>query len=68
MFLGSGPFDIAPGATAAVDVWLRGEGGLVPVVSPTGGQLAAQAEVLTGVEQGIPSARTTPITVVMPVR
>jgi Ca2+-binding RTX toxin-like protein len=63
MLVGSAPFDIAPGATAPVEVSLAGGVGLVPIVSASGGALPVQAEVLTG-----GAARTTPITVMYPVR
>jgi Ca2+-binding RTX toxin-like protein len=63
--LGSAGFDIAPGATAPVAVEIPGGEGMFGVLDAAGWQLPAQAEVLTGVWDGIPAARTSAITVSM---
>ena len=63
--LGSSSFDIAPGETAPVPIEIRGGEGMFPILQAAGGPLPVQAEVLTGVAQGIPAARTTAIAVSM---
>jgi hypothetical protein len=63
--IGSGWFDIAPGATAPVAIEVEGGEGMLPVIHAAGGPLPVQAEVLTGVWDGIPAARTTAATLNM---
>jgi RTX calcium-binding nonapeptide repeat (4 copies) len=63
--LGSARFDIAPGATAPVAIEISGGEGMFPILQAAGGPLPVHAEVLTGVWQGIPAARTTAIAVTM---
>jgi Ca2+-binding RTX toxin-like protein len=63
--IGSGWFDIAPGATVPVAVEVEGGEGMLPIIHAAGGPLPVQAEVLTGVWDGIPAARTTAATLNM---
>jgi Ca2+-binding RTX toxin-like protein len=63
--VGTAPFDIAPGATATVAVEVRGGEGMLPILAAAGGPLPVQAEVLTGVREGTPAARTTSIALSM---
>jgi RTX calcium-binding nonapeptide repeat (4 copies) len=60
--IGSTRFDIAPGDTAPVAIEVEGGVGMFPVIHAAGGPLPVQAEVLTGVWEGIPAARTTAAT------
>jgi hypothetical protein len=59
--IGSARFDIAPGASAPVAVEVEGGEGMLGTLQAAGGLLPVQAEVLTGVWEGIPAAGTTPI-------
>jgi Ca2+-binding RTX toxin-like protein len=57
--IGSARFAIAPGVTAPVAIEIEGGVGMLPIIHAAGGPLPVQAEVLTGVWEGIPAARTT---------
>jgi hypothetical protein len=59
--IGSTRFDIAPGATEPVAIEVEGGEGMLAILHAAGGPLPVQAEVLTGVWEGIPAARTSPI-------
>jgi Ca2+-binding RTX toxin-like protein len=63
--IGSASFDIAPGASAPVAIEIPGGEGMFAIIQAAGGPLPVQAEVLTGVAQGIPAARTTAFTLDM---